>query len=667
MPECQVVETPTNLSPKECSRYMTKKNTQRIVVTETNELYKIPDDLQNFLLSDIATQLRQNYPENPTNNIKPHKYPRESSFQERKPAIMSSSRQHKSSNTNVTSAERISELTDEDVRKLTHLLHIKRGAKADEAWFKEQTRVMGKLPSKLLKPTSPFSLLGLKLHVGSAQATLCKCHKALNPRLIRCIFIQLSKEVTVRTERLSKWPCPRNVELWLRRVHKINSLWLSPEMYRTAFQVTPSEERYDQVVSECEACILSRIGGDVQAILDLEISAWSRRKTGTRDPRLLRFTDAWLDWFKTKEDVRERNKDFGREVRAVRKLCLEERRQQRKERQANSGKGKGKAPAPRSEGRRPSSASSLQRDYSQAQFVSHVAPQARNPYLNAVPPKDPFAHVFPNPFEHVELKGDEDDDDEDADNERAVTDYYTRRLSRAVGLGQDLRADGMHSAFRSLASDETRNPYTYQPMKRSNTTAGKSHHSGQAAERGRLGRSSSVQGNSSSLRPPPQRKHSNTYSSSVYSQAPNDAYRGGAYDINAPYVPPLRVPTKKPTRTAGPPPTSSKANKFFKRTEAEASRNHHLDRLSTSGSWTDDTVRSEETITPESSARRAARAARTSEDHALAYRALVGQGNSPTVRPGSSSSSHSRRSGSRRRSDRMSQDTQGTNWGNFYK
>ncbi|CAG8971631.1 hypothetical protein HYALB_00008025 [Hymenoscyphus albidus] len=585
---------------------------------------------------------------------------------------MSASRQHRTSNTNVTTAERISELTNEDVRNLTLLLHIKRGATADEAWFKERTRVMSKLPSKLLKPTSPFSLLGLKLHVGGEQATLCKCHKALNPRLIRCIFIQLRKEVTVRNERLARWPCPQTVELWLRRVHKINSLWLSPEMYRTAFQVAPWEERYDPVVSECEACILSRIGGDVQALLDLEISAWSRRKTGTHDPRLLRFTDAWLDWFKTKEDVREKNKDFGREVRSVRKLCLEERRQQRKEREGNSGKkGKGKAPVPRSEGPRPSSASSLQRDYSQAQFVAHVAPRARGPFVNAVPPKDPFAHVFPNPFEHADSRGDEDDDDEDADNERDIVDFYTKRLSQAVGSGQNLRADGMHSAFRSIASDETRNPYTYQPMKRSNTTAGKSHHSGQAAERGHLGRSSSVQGNSSSLRPPTQRKHSTTYSSSVYSQGTTHAEREGAYDTNAPYVPPLRVPAKKPTRTAGPPPTSSKANKFFKRTEpdAEAAWNHHLDKLDTSDSWTDDTVRSEETITPESSARRAARAARTSEDHAQAYRALVGQGNSPTVRPGSSSG-RSRRSGSRRRdvpSDRMSQDTQGTNWGNFYK
>lgn len=580
---------------------------------------------------------------------------------------------------NVTTAERISELTDDDVRKLTYIFHIKPEQAFDEAWLSSQAKSISKLPSKLLKPTNPFSRLGLKLHIGAQQASLCKTHKALNPRLIRRIFLQLVKEVTVRNASLSKWPCPPNVEAWLKRIHKINSLWISPDMYRATYQAQLHEERFNMVEDGCEACILSRIGGDFQVLLDLEVSAWSRRKKGApHDPRLLRFTDAWFDWFQTSEDVSELNRGFAREVREIRRFCLEERRRNRAERENKRGNVAPRARAAAfSSSSRPSS---LQRDYSAAKFTP---PEG---LMKAVPVmQDPFAHVvFP-------VHG-EDDDDEEQEDEASVIDYYANRMSKAMGPNQTAPpAKGMHTAFRrkAMASDETLNPYTYKAVKRTNATAGNKG-SSQAAERGQLGRSSSVQGTFPTPRPR-KRSVASAYTASVYSQATSEggAYAGGAYDTQSPYVPPLRIPPKtpaqKPTRTErGPPPAAPKANQFFAQTEdhAEAAWQHHLQQGAIESNWTDETVHAAGSVRTGSQRETdESRANRTSEDHARAYRdqvaddrarsyqALVGQQDpSPSPRNHPPAPSQRNRRGFRAPSpDRASARSGGTDWENFYK
>jgi hypothetical protein len=118
----------------------------------------------------------------------------------------------------------------------------------------------------------------------------------------------------------------------VERVRELHALWLSPTDYRKMFLQAPPppppmKKKWPFQREGCEACILARVGGDAEVLLDLRTVVLSRTKTaelhGRRNikiPTLLRFVEAWLEGLGVEGEVLEEN---WREAQALKRLRKE--------------------------------------------------------------------------------------------------------------------------------------------------------------------------------------------------------------------------------------------------------------------------------------------------------------------------------------------------------
>lgn len=149
--------------------------------------------------------------------------------------------------------------------------------------------------------------------------------------------MQVCAETGLRVSRLV-WAVERweefnpEVRAWLRRLRSLNSLWMSPDLYRAFSRAMPDEARFERVESGCEACILAVVGGNVQAILDLRTSLIGRKKRGY-ESRLWGLVDAWTRRFGERaERIRGESERVGRLVLKERRRARRRRRRERRER-----------------------------------------------------------------------------------------------------------------------------------------------------------------------------------------------------------------------------------------------------------------------------------------------------------------------------------------------
>jgi hypothetical protein len=103
----------------------------------------------------------------------------------------------------------------------------------------------------------------------------------------------------------------------------------------------PDEPRKEFVRSGCEACILARVGGDVQAVIDLRASCLGRTRKRRQKPRLLGIIEGWIGRSGERERVEEESYSICREVKEIRRDLQKERRQREEERR--KGKRNGRA------------------------------------------------------------------------------------------------------------------------------------------------------------------------------------------------------------------------------------------------------------------------------------------------------------------------------------
>jgi hypothetical protein len=311
----------------------------------------------------------------------------------------------------VPSRRILTELSTNDILALTRVLILHERETQDEQWFADQARQIETLPKSLLASKGglarAISKVSSAMKQPTEKATLCPTHKPLEPHIIRRIFIQVTKEVTVKNAGVASCTnLPIDVSSWLRRLQSINALWMSPELYRVAFDAKPSDERPEEITSGCEACILSVIGGAHVMLLDLHNSAESRKKKAPIPPPvLMRFTEGWL----TAQDLNIPDKAYEimMEIRAVRRAQLKVRRKRQEERKH------GKAPS------------------------IHSA-------------ADTGLGKFEFAFEDGEAKHLDQNDDDDGDAEM-ISVYYSDKLAEANNYQTAVSrpAQEMHPAFRA--------------------------------------------------------------------------------------------------------------------------------------------------------------------------------------------------------------------------
>ena len=231
----------------------------------------------------------------------------------------------------VPSIHYIEDLSSRDCELLTQLLSLNPEHTLEEGWLRDQTHCLAGFPPILRRPESLLTRLAMALPGTPDKACLCKTHKPLNPQLIRRIFLQVSAECTTRLARLIENKYLReDLKAFVTRLRKLNSLWMSPELYRVAFNAMPADARFEWVQSGCEACIIATVGGNQQIISDLRASMLGRKKKRLPMPRLLPLVEAWIDWTGRGDAVRDESDALGREIRVCRRQMQKARRQKRR-------------------------------------------------------------------------------------------------------------------------------------------------------------------------------------------------------------------------------------------------------------------------------------------------------------------------------------------------
>ena len=113
----------------------------------------------------------------------------------------------------------------------------------------------------------------------------------------------------------------------MKRLHAVNGLWMSPELYRGVFLPMPQDETFEKIESGCEACILASVGGNHRVLSDLRASLLGRRKRGKPHALLLEVVEAWTDWTGRGDEIRSESDALAKAVRRSRHQMQKARRQ----------------------------------------------------------------------------------------------------------------------------------------------------------------------------------------------------------------------------------------------------------------------------------------------------------------------------------------------------
>lgn len=216
----------------------------------------------------------------------------------------------------------IKSLSEDEVAQLTKLLSWRPTygiARPSGKWLARQQEQMGKLPDTLLEPKNLLHRELKKISVGARQllgdlqlarplaerAVLCAIHERLNPCTIRELFRLVFLEMGSHLDPLRAWPHKSpTMAMFLTRVDSISALVMSKEFFVQPFKAAPHDERFARVESECDACILSILGGNGRCLADLWAATKLReghanlmsmhRSKRPKTPRLTRFVSHWI-------------------------------------------------------------------------------------------------------------------------------------------------------------------------------------------------------------------------------------------------------------------------------------------------------------------------------------------------------------------------------------
>ncbi|KAI1275141.1 hypothetical protein F5Y07DRAFT_390160 [Xylaria sp. FL0933] len=243
----------------------------------------------------------------------------------------------------------IKDLSDDLVVRITNVLARRPEygiATPSSRWLQRQEEKIKHVPKELLRP-SGLKRLAIKIvdsidpNIIDPQAILCKTHSALNPFLIRRLFIAVAYEVTVYTDTLRSWQSQAQdpgLSAMVGRLDSIVALWTPPQLFHDIYGHTPFDAHHVFVKSGCEACCLAAIGASGRALADLRAALVDRmeRRTGTgekssektqskKEPRLYRIVEAWIDQLRKKDEIENR----AEQCRAMSEALLTELRKNR--------------------------------------------------------------------------------------------------------------------------------------------------------------------------------------------------------------------------------------------------------------------------------------------------------------------------------------------------
>ncbi|KAM5351223.1 hypothetical protein ACJ41O_003946 [Fusarium nematophilum] len=221
-----------------------------------------------------------------------------------------------------------------ELTQLTQLLwmeqHIDVG-KPDKTWLHDQQARIPRLDEALRRPGSFLGRISAYIdnyRKPNQTAHLCPAHQALDPKLIRRLFLLLVAECSERTDRFRVWrrrvDLPENITTWLDHLDNVSRMWIGRKAFRAVFGYDRASSPKSLVRQDCEACIMSAIGGRPQALSDLRASLVARSgkypRSKRSEPRLLPLVESWIGQFNDdcSNGLRDASEGLATEIRALR-------------------------------------------------------------------------------------------------------------------------------------------------------------------------------------------------------------------------------------------------------------------------------------------------------------------------------------------------------------
>ena len=196
----------------------------------------------------------------------------------------------------------LADLADQEVSLICRTLQLCPGD--DGLQFSNRTlSLLKQFPLDLQRP---HGLLRLVSPRQDDYTPLCALHKPISAPLVHAIFQFVALEAGLRLNKLvsnGKFLSNDQTET-IQAVRRIHSLWLPAETYRLTFLEEPDYQHRPYQEDCCQACILSRIGGDLSILLAFRqiLLSKTHRDLNVRSgrPSLLRWVQAWIASLSTK-------------------------------------------------------------------------------------------------------------------------------------------------------------------------------------------------------------------------------------------------------------------------------------------------------------------------------------------------------------------------------
>jgi hypothetical protein len=240
-------------------------------------------------------------------------------------------------------------LTSQEISYLTRILRLL--PDADPIIYTNRVTVLlssSRTPSSLKRPCRLFTLF--RRSTTPDAPLLCALHRRLNASTVHWLFSRLTREVGrhLNSLVLNRQLLNAEQQELVERLRELHALWFRPEDYAKSFLAPPPAGHNCRFQPNgCEACILARVGGDEEVLLDLRTALLSRARTKMqrseirrREPTLLLFVEAWLSGLKVGDEYGVLGQTWtdAQALKVVRKRIRKGRaRERERERKRRSG------------------------------------------------------------------------------------------------------------------------------------------------------------------------------------------------------------------------------------------------------------------------------------------------------------------------------------------
>jgi hypothetical protein len=214
---------------------------------------------------------------------------------------------------------RFKEMTQQDSKAMAMILchQPPPTTPLDGVWWQEYKKrtknEISKLPSHLRSNTSALEHFLNKRTDAQARARtreLCPLHHGLNQGLVRNTLSWIKHEIDVGIPHLQALQLDRTAVSMLDRLKDSSAMWLHPRKSQNGYG-KPTKPQWCRQEDACAACIMARLGGDINVMIALK-AVLIGRSMHTKGRRRIQYIDQVISQFDSANDALGKADQLGR-------------------------------------------------------------------------------------------------------------------------------------------------------------------------------------------------------------------------------------------------------------------------------------------------------------------------------------------------------------------